>query len=175
MVTTQPSNQTSSVGGSTTFTVAANGSSLTYQWQRLPAGTTTWVTLTDGGAYSGTATATLTVNPVAAAMNGDSFRCVVSNASGQDTSAVVVLTVSNSVAITAGPSNLTVAAGFSARFAVTATGAGTLTYQWQRQAAATSHVGQPGRWRQLPRHRHRLAHRESRHRGHVRRRFSGAS
>ena len=137
-VTTQPTSQTAINGTSATFTVAASGSALTYQWQRLPAGTSTWVSLTDGGAYAGTATASLAVGPVTAAMNGDSFRCVVSNASGQDTSAVVVLSVSNSVAITASPSNQTVAAGYSATFSVTAAGVGTVTYQWQRQAAATT-------------------------------------
>ena len=137
-VTTQPTSQTAINGTSATFTTAASGSALTYQWQRLPAGSSTWASLSDGGAYSGTATASLTVSSVTAAMNGDSFRCVVSNGSGQDTSAVVVLSVSNSVAITASPSNQTVAAGYSASFSVTAAGVGTVTYQWQRQAAATS-------------------------------------
>jgi len=137
-VTTQPASQTAINGASATFTLAASGSSLTYQWQRLPAGGSSWVNLTDGGGYSGTATATLTISPTIGTMDGDSFRCVVTNASGQDTSAAVVLSISNSVAITAPPANVSVAAGSSAGFSVTAVGFGTIAYQWQRQAAGTS-------------------------------------
>ncbi|HTX64720.1 MAG TPA: immunoglobulin domain-containing protein [Opitutaceae bacterium] len=137
-VTTQPVSQTAINGSTASFTVAASGSAVTYQWQRLPAGGSTWVSLADGGSYSGTATGTLTINPTTGAMDGDSFRCVVTNASGQDTSTAVVLSISNSVAITAPPANVTVAAGSSASFSVTAVGFGTIAYQWQRQAAGTA-------------------------------------
>ncbi|MEO6785039.1 MAG: protease pro-enzyme activation domain-containing protein [Chthoniobacteraceae bacterium] len=53
-----------------------------WQWQRLPAGGTTWANLTGGGAYSGSATATLTITGTTIGMNGDQFRCIVTNAVG---------------------------------------------------------------------------------------------
>jgi len=137
LITTQPSGQTVVAGNGATFTVAANAAA-TYQWQRQAAGSTTWTNLTDGANYSGTSTATLTVNPVTAAMNGDSFRCVVDNNYGEDTSAPASLTVTNAVAITGQPSTQSMTDGGSATFTVTATGVPPLTYQWQRQAAGST-------------------------------------
>ncbi len=68
-------------GQRATFTVVAQGEPMTfaYRWQRLAAGDTAWTDLADGGAYLGTGTDTLTINPVTLAMRGDQFRCVVDN------------------------------------------------------------------------------------------------
>ena len=68
-------------GQNATFTVAVGGSSATYQWQRMPIGSTTWSNLSDTGAYSGSATNALTVRVALAAMSGDEFRCVITLAS----------------------------------------------------------------------------------------------
>jgi len=78
-ITAQPVSRVVDAGGSVSFSVAASGTpaTLTYQWQRLASGSSTWTDLTEGSAYGGTAT--LTVSNTAAAMNGDQFRCVVSN------------------------------------------------------------------------------------------------
>jgi alpha-tubulin suppressor-like RCC1 family protein len=51
---------------------------------------------------------------------------------------VIGSTVLASPAFTAQPQNRSIAAGQSAQFSVTASGAGTLSYQWQRQAAGAS-------------------------------------
>jgi uncharacterized repeat protein (TIGR03803 family) len=138
-ITTQPLNRAATAGNSANFGVTAFGwSGLTYQWQRQAAGNTTWINLTDGASYSGTATATLTVSPVTEAMNGDSFRCVVDSSYGEETSSPAKLTVTNAVVITAQPSIQSATAGYSAMFTLTATGVSPLTYQWQRQVAGST-------------------------------------
>lgn len=72
----------------------ASTRSATYQWQRLPAGSSTWVNLSEGALYSGTATATLTVGPVNVGQSGDQFRCVATNGFPPDaTSNAATLTV----------------------------------------------------------------------------------
>jgi sugar lactone lactonase YvrE len=96
----QPANQSANAGQTAVFSVAATGVPIpNYQWQRQAAGTSTWTALSDNGAYSGSATAALTVNPVAAAMNGDSFRCVLTNFSGSATTMPAMLVVETPLAV----------------------------------------------------------------------------
>ncbi|MBI5769404.1 MAG: immunoglobulin domain-containing protein [Verrucomicrobia bacterium] len=91
--TTQPTSQTATIGVATTFTVVAAGlPAPTLRWQRQAAGTTGFTDLADGGAYSGTTTATLTVTGVTTGMNGDQFQCVATNTGGSATSTAVSLT-----------------------------------------------------------------------------------
>jgi len=83
------------LGQAATFFVVAEGAPpFTYQWQRLPDGSTVWANLADDGTYSGSATSTLVVGGTTSAMSGDQFRCVVSNGSGSATSGPATLTVS---------------------------------------------------------------------------------
>ncbi|HUJ44066.1 MAG TPA: immunoglobulin domain-containing protein [Opitutaceae bacterium] len=90
----QPQNQSASAGQNASFTVAATGNPApTYQWQRLPAASTTWESLNEGGSYQGTTGTTLVVGPITAAMSGDQFRCVIANAAGSATSDAVALIV----------------------------------------------------------------------------------
>jgi sugar lactone lactonase YvrE len=96
VVTLQPVSQTVAAGQGTNFTVAGDGDrnpAETFLWQRLPAGSTTWVNLYEGGSYHGVTTATLTVSPTTPAMAGDQFRSVIMNATDFTTSNVVTLTV----------------------------------------------------------------------------------
>jgi len=96
-ITVPPENQTVNVGQNATFTVAANATTaLTYQWQREANGASVWSSLSDDGTYAGTATPTLTVTGVTAAMSGDQFQCVVSNtfqASATSSSALLMVNV----------------------------------------------------------------------------------
>jgi kumamolisin len=83
----QLGSQVTVLGQAAAFSVVADGAApLAYQWQRLPQGAATWESLSDGGAYSGSSTATLVVSGVTYAMNGDRFQCVVSNSDGSATS-----------------------------------------------------------------------------------------
>ena len=95
VIGTQPTSGTVTAGESATFTVATGGNPApTCRWQRLPAGSTLWEDLNEGGSYHGVASATLTVSAATAAMSGDQFRCVVTNAAGSVVSNAVIFTVS---------------------------------------------------------------------------------
>lgn len=91
-ITTQPAGQEVTVGQTATFTVAASGESLTYQWQYSNDNGTNWndISGATGNSYI-TDAATLE-------MNNYQYQCVVSNSAGSVTSDPVTLTV-NSVPV----------------------------------------------------------------------------
>jgi hypothetical protein len=70
-ISSNPTNQTVTSGGSASFSVTATGAGLTYQWRKGG------VDLVNGGNISGATTATLTVNP-AATVDAGSYDVVVS-------------------------------------------------------------------------------------------------
>ncbi|MEI2737704.1 MAG: hypothetical protein V9F01_02850 [Chitinophagaceae bacterium] len=125
-VTTHPSDVTACAGTNASFTVAGSGSGIIYQWQLS----------TDGGAtytnISGANAATYTITGVTAPMNGNKYRCQLSNATctTPGTSNVAALTVNSLPAITANPQGATVCTGGNAAFSVSANGTG-INYQWQ--------------------------------------------
>ena len=100
VVPAQLGDQTVTLGQPATFFVVGYGAPpLTYQWQRLPNGSTTWASLSDSGVYSGSATPALVVSGGNQAQTGDQFRCTVSNSSGSSVSTPATLTV-NRVGVT---------------------------------------------------------------------------
>ncbi|MCP9751583.1 T9SS type A sorting domain-containing protein, partial [Ferruginibacter sp. HRS2-29] len=108
-----------------TFTVAAAGTGLTYQWQQSTDGGTNFANIT------GATAATLTLTNLTATMNGYKYRVVLSGTCTPSlNSAVATLTVNTPVNISAQPQNKRICSGDNATFAVTATGS-TITYQWQ--------------------------------------------
>lgn len=95
-ITVAPESQTVPLGKDATFTLTASGepATLTYQWQRLSATNSDWVSLGDAARrFSGTTTATLRVFGTVAAQNGLQLRCVVGNGFGQATTSPIVLSV----------------------------------------------------------------------------------
>ena len=73
-ITGQPQNATIVDGATATFHVAANAPTApAYRWQLSTNGGATWTALVDGGIYSGTATATLTLTDPAPSLNGAEF------------------------------------------------------------------------------------------------------
>ena len=84
VITTQPASQTVDIGTTDTLAVVATGAT-GYQWYQ---GATA---LTDGGDFSGSLTATLTITNAQASDSG-SYTVVVSNATGYVTSAVASFT-----------------------------------------------------------------------------------
>ena len=83
-ITTHPSDQSASPGGSATFTVAASGTPpLRYQWQR------------NGANISGATSTTYTLSPVQASDDNAEFVAVVTNSFGTATSQIAHLTVFN--------------------------------------------------------------------------------
>ena len=81
-ITTQPANQTVTVGQTATFTVVASGTApLTYQWQK------------NGAAISGVISASYTTPATVASDNNSQFVVVVSNTTGSISSSAATLTV----------------------------------------------------------------------------------
>ena len=122
-ITTQPANQSVTEGQTATFSVTATGTApLTYQWKK------------DGTAISGATSSTYTTPATSSADNAAVFTVVVTNGTGSATSSNATLTVTAPVppAITTQPAAQTITAGQTATFSVTATGTGTLSYQWKK-------------------------------------------
>ena len=86
-ITTQPGNATVKVGETATFTIAASGDNLTYQWQIDRNDGKGWVNI-DGATATSYTTSTVDIS-----CNGFKYQCVVSNSAGTDTSNTAVLTV----------------------------------------------------------------------------------
>jgi hypothetical protein len=131
-ITTQPANQTVAAGQNATFAAAASGvPAPTLKWQRSTDGGTTWANVDDGSGFAGTTTGSLTVNAVTLAMTNHRFRVVAtSTGSAPVNSNGAILTVSQAPQIVQQPAAQATVTGGSASFSVSATGSGTLTYQW---------------------------------------------
>lgn len=125
-VTTQPTDVTACEAANASFTVAGSGAGIVYQWQIS----------TDGGItynnISGATAATYTINGVTVGMNGNRYRCQLSNATctTPGISNAAVLTVNAIPAITAHPTHSTICSGSNSSFSVSATGTG-LLYGWE--------------------------------------------
>jgi len=126
----EPTDQTACTGDDAIFAVAADGGALTYQWQESTDGGANFSDVTDGGDYAGTTTDSLTVANSDNAKDTYQYQVVVSGACGADTSAMAVLTVNITTAITTEPTDQVACEGDDAVFAVVSDG-GALTYQWQ--------------------------------------------
>ena len=116
-----PSNQTSCLEGSVSFSVNATGEGLTYQWRK---GT---VNLINGGNISGANSATLTIFPVAASDTASNYNVVITGTCSPNATSVNASLIVNFTPII----STTACVGSSVRFSVPSTGTG-LTYQWRR-------------------------------------------
>ena len=86
-ITTQPGNATVKAGETATFTIAASGTDLIYQWKIDRNDGNGWVNI------DGATAASYTTSTVDISCNGFKYQCVVSNSAGTDTSNTAVLTV----------------------------------------------------------------------------------
>jgi len=136
VIQTQPSNQSvCALGNSVNFTVAATGTSLTYQWKKGASA------LSDGPVFSGTQTSTLTITGVSASELA-TYSVVVSGACTPPVTSNSVTLNQSTVAttITTQPVSITDCVGADFTFSIAATGA-TLTYQWQKNSVNLSDGG----------------------------------
>lgn len=133
-ISVQPVSVSVCAGVNTSFSVTATGAQLKYQWQVSTNSGATWTNITNGGVYTGTTTALLTLTGVTVALNGNQYRCVLNAGCILPTtvnSTAVTLTVASSApVISSQPANTSICTGTNATISVAATG-GTLTYQWQ--------------------------------------------
>ncbi len=130
VISTQPAVQTKCEGTNASYSVSAQGASLTYQWQDNSSGSFADI----GGATS----ATLNVNGVTIGMSGRQYKCIVSGGCGTLTSNTASLTV-NAVPVvnaSSNPSNGVICG--SGSVVLTATGAS--TYSWNPGGATTAAI-----------------------------------
>nr|MBQ6241883.1 leucine-rich repeat domain-containing protein [Lachnospiraceae bacterium] len=125
-IVTQPTAKSAYVGATAKFTVEATGAGLKYRWQVSKDSGSTWKDVTSANEGYNKATLKLVVK---ADWNGYRYRCHITDANGKTLdSSGVKLTVKPK--ITKQPSAASAAVGATAKFSVTATGAG-LKYRWQ--------------------------------------------
>ena len=128
-IATQPANKTVKDGTTAKFTVKANNSNVTYQWQYRTSSSGSW----KNASATGNKTKTLSV-AATVAKHGYQYRCRVTDSAGNAVySKIVSLYV---LGIKTQPANKTVKAGATAKFTVAATGKG-LTYQWQYRTSSS--------------------------------------
>ncbi|MBQ4822150.1 Ig-like domain-containing protein, partial [Aquimarina sp. MMG016] len=104
-INSQPTPQTICAGANGSFTVAASGSNLTYQWQLSTDGGSSFNDLSNGGIYSGTNTTTLTITGANDGLNNNQYQVIVGNSAyvcGDVTSNAAILTIPDVSAIAVG-------------------------------------------------------------------------
>lgn len=117
---TQPVERIAAVGEAATFSVAATGPALTYQWLR------------QGVPLAGATSASLVI-PAAQIADGGAYSVVVANSAGRVTSSTALLRGANPPpTLTTAPASRTATAGTTVTLSVAATGTGPLSYQWRR-------------------------------------------
>lgn len=126
-VTTQPSNQSVCEGSPVSFSIAATGTALTYQWRKGN------VNLINGGNVSGATSAVLMFTAAGVSDIATNYNVVLTgSASPIVVSSNVSLVVNTAPLISTQPINATGCVDYSTVvFSVTATGTG-LTYQWRK-------------------------------------------
>jgi gliding motility-associated-like protein len=138
-ITKDPSSITVADGYNATFSVVASGDpTITYQWQESTDGGSSWTDLSDGGVYSGTNTATLTLtNVLIATYDGNQYQCVVDNSCTPATSDPATLSVNSSAKITSQPQDVDACVDDTGvSFTIETTG-DDLTYLWQYRESSS--------------------------------------
>lgn len=128
IITTQPTNQTVCIGSPASFSVAAAGPGLSYQWRK------NGVNLMNSGNIAGATSPTLSINQ---AGPGDmtNYDVSITGACGTTLSSAATLSVSNPPVITQQPTDAAACPGQPVTFSVTATGTN-LSYQWRKGGLA---------------------------------------
>src|SRR5439155_20768050 len=115
-VSSAPASLTNCAGTIASFSVSANGTSLSYQWYKA------------GNAMTGQTTSSLTLNNVSAS-DANIYNVIVSGVCGNPVTNSASLTVNENLAVSSAPVSVTNCPGTSASFSVSATGTG-LGFQW---------------------------------------------
>ena len=128
-ITANPEDAEGAAGDNAVFTVAAEGTGLTYQWQYCNANSSVWRT----SSLSGNDTPEITV-PIAKYRDGQKYRCVVTDQDGNsvtsESASIKMIIPEDMPVITSQPEDFTGISGEKAVFEVKAEGTN-LTYQWQ--------------------------------------------
>jgi hypothetical protein len=109
---------------------------LKYQWQ------IGGINLTNGGQINGATASQLTIGNLQLTNSG-TYTVIITNTAGSVTSSNAVLTVTNiPPVITLQPTNQSAIVGSTVTFAISATGTGPLSYQWQMDGTNLADGGQ---------------------------------
>ena len=96
-ITSQPSNQTAIIAGTSQFGIISSNANSTYQWQTdLGVG---FQNISNVGQYSGTTNNTLKVSNITLINNNQKFHCIVTSGNCMETSNTAVLTVNNTMGL----------------------------------------------------------------------------
>ncbi len=133
-IATQPTDQSVVLGSTATFTVAANGNLLSFNWRK------NGLMLNNGGSISGAQSATLMVSNVTMADFG-AYDVVITNGAGMVSSIVVNLIIIEAPSITSHPAGITRDPGQTAIFSVGAAGGNPLAFQWRKGGVNISNGG----------------------------------
>jgi hypothetical protein len=133
-ITTQPQNQTVTVGSMATFSVVATGTApLSYQWSK------------SGTSISGATGSSYTTPATVSGDNGATFTVKVTNVAGSQTSSAATLTVNpvSGVTVTLSPRRAAVTTAVGVTFTPTVTGTGNTAVTWSvdGMAGGNSTVG----------------------------------
>ncbi len=137
-ISIQPANSLKCTTDATTFTISALGgtSVLTYQWQ-VSTSANVWTNITAGNipnhtgiTYSGFTTAALSLSAVPVSSNNFQYRCIVSNACGNITSAAAILNPSPLAPSISVGGSLNICEGSS--LTLSTTPINNVTYQWYK-------------------------------------------
>ena len=126
VLTSSPANRSVCVGGSTTFTVAATGGPLTYQWQVSTDGGLTYTNI------AGATSASYTLSPVTAAQNNNRYRAIITAApcAGSTTSTAAILTVNALPVVTISSPDLSLTPGQTTTITATSSPAAATANSW---------------------------------------------
>jgi CSLREA domain-containing protein len=126
VILSSPGSQSLCTGQSATFSVAATGAGLSYQWRKNRVN----ISGATGSSYT---IASVSMSDAAI------YDVVVSGACGlSKISELAILCVSSQLSITSQPISQTVCAGAPATFSVAASGASSITYQWRKNGVNIS-------------------------------------
>jgi hypothetical protein len=88
-IVTQPTNATICQGDKAQFKLQATGSGITYKWQEKTTVSGVFTNIITGGNYSGADSATLNISSVPPTMNGNQYRCLLTNACGGNATSAI--------------------------------------------------------------------------------------
>ncbi len=134
LITAHPQDTITCETVSAGFSVSAVGTGLTYKWQENNGGGFT--DLVEGGTYTGTDAATLSINAPPVSMNGNTYRVIVSGTCvPPTTSNIGQLTVNTFPAIMTHPDSYEICEDDNVTFIAAASGTG-ITYHWQENSGS---------------------------------------
>ena len=132
VLVTDPQDYACKEGVTASFSVEAEGDSLSYQWYYQKPGSSAWTAVSSASGKKATYSLTTALRH-----DGYRYKCVVSNPAGSVESASATLTIMVKPTITSQPASVTVMATQKASFAVEATG-GALSYKWYYRTSSTA-------------------------------------